>query len=449
MGRAFHMTTEEAKQADDVITGTFLLNKLPATVLFDSGANKSFISYKFCHALRNPLRKLEQSFTLEIADGKQIEITDAIDDCFLNLESQTFPIRTMVTTLGEFDLVIGMDWLAAYKAQINCGTKSINLQAPDGSIVTIYGDREKQPIKIISAMKATKMIHHGCFAHLAYAIDTQKETKKVEEVSAVCEFPDVFPDESPGIPPDREVEFKIDLVPGAKPVAKAPYRLAPSEMKELMIQIQELLDKGFIRPRKANVVADALSRKEKYPTLKVRLYKLILSSELMTEIKATQTEALKEENVKKERIFGQVKDLTENENGIKLRYDRIWIPKIGEVKKIILDEAHKSRYSIHPGATKMYYDLKRDYWWPGMKQDIVKYIEKCLTCLQVKAEHQKPYGKLQPLEIPTWKWEHLTMDFITKLPRTVKNFDSIWVIVDRLTKNAHFLPIGESYTSEG
>ncbi|XP_076934341.1 uncharacterized protein LOC143600579 [Bidens hawaiensis] len=129
------MTAEEAKQADDVITGTFLLNKLPATVLFDSDANKSFISYKFCHALSSPLRKLEQSFTLEIADGKQIEITEAIDDCFLNIEGQTFPIRTMVTKLGEFDLVIGMDWLAAYKAQINCDTKSIKLQAPDGVLL--------------------------------------------------------------------------------------------------------------------------------------------------------------------------------------------------------------------------------------------------------------------------------------------------------------------------
>ncbi|XP_076958261.1 uncharacterized protein LOC143633938 [Bidens hawaiensis] len=108
-GRAFHMTTEEAKQADDVITGTFLLNELLTTVLFDSGANKSFISYKFCHALSNPLKKLEQSFTLEIANGKHIEISDAIDDCFLNLEGKIFPIRMMATMLGEFDLVIGMD----------------------------------------------------------------------------------------------------------------------------------------------------------------------------------------------------------------------------------------------------------------------------------------------------------------------------------------------------
>ncbi|KAD4385555.1 hypothetical protein E3N88_25724 [Mikania micrantha] len=96
----------------------------------------------------------------------------------------------------------------------------------------------------------------------------------------------------------------------------------------------------------------------------------------------------------------------------------------------------------------MYRDLRINYWWPGMKRDIVKHVVKCLTCMQVKAEHQKPYGKLQPLEIPMWKWEHITMDLITKLPKTRKGFDTIWVIVDRLTKSAHFLPIRETYSSD-
>ncbi|GKD57020.1 DNA/RNA polymerases superfamily protein, partial [Tanacetum coccineum] len=113
------------------------------------------------------------------------------------------------------------------------------------------------------------------------------------------------------------------------------------------------------------------------------------------------------------------------------------------VKELLLEEAHKSKYSIHPGATKMYLDLKRNYWWSGMKRDCVKYVEKYLTCLKVKAEHQKPYGKIQPLEILVWKWEKITMDFVTKLPRTTKKHDAICVIVDRLTKSAHFIPIRE------
>ncbi|KAD4180535.1 hypothetical protein E3N88_29126 [Mikania micrantha] len=201
-------------------------------------------------------------------------------------------------------------------------------------------------------------------------------------------------------------------------------------------------------PGKANVVADALSRKDECSPIKVKAMKLVITSGLIEQIKKAQTEALKEENWKRDRIKGQAHNLDEDNNGLKTRWGRVWIPHTCSLKCVLLEEAHKSKYSIHPGATKMYRDLRVNYWWPGMKRDIVKYVQKCLTCMQVKAEHQKPYGKLQPLEIPLWKWEHITMDLITKLPKTRKGFDAIWVIVDRLTKSAHFLPIRESYSSD-
>ncbi|GKB44594.1 putative reverse transcriptase domain-containing protein [Tanacetum coccineum] len=113
-----------------------------------------------------------------------------------------------------------------------------------------------------------------------------------------------------------------------------------------------------------------------------------------------------------------------------------------------MDEAHATKYSIHPGADKMYYDLRDLYWWPGMKKDIAMYVNKCLTCSKVKAEHQKPSGLLQQPEIPERKWEKINMDFITRLPRTSSRHDVIWVIVDRLTKSAHFLVIRENYKME-
>ncbi|KAM0052023.1 putative nucleotidyltransferase, Ribonuclease H [Helianthus debilis subsp. tardiflorus] len=113
-----------------------------------------------------------------------------------------------------------------------------------------------------------------------------------------------------------------------------------------------------------------------------------------------------------------------------------------------MDESHKSRYSIHPGADKMYKDLRTQYWWPGMKKDVALYVSKCLTCLKVKAEHQRPSGLLVQPKIPVWKWENIAMDFITKLPRTSKGHDAIWVVVDRLTKSAHFLPIREDFSAE-
>ncbi|GJW59260.1 putative reverse transcriptase domain-containing protein [Tanacetum coccineum] len=106
-----------------------------------------------------------------------------------------------------------------------------------------------------------------------------------------------------------------------------------------------------------------------------------------------------------------------------------------------MHESHKSKYSIHPGSDKMYHDLKKLYWWPNMKAIIAEYVSKCLTCSRVKAECQKPSGLLVQPEIPMWKWERITMDFVTKLPKTSTGHDAIWVIVDRLTKSAHFIPI--------
>jgi hypothetical protein len=126
--------------------------------------------------------------------------------------------------------------------------------------------------------------------------------------------------------------------------------------------------------------------------------------------------------------------------------DHIVVLKDVEVHQQILDEAHLSRYSIHPGSTKMYQDLKQHYFWTKMKIEIARYVAKCDTCRRVKAIHMKAAGPLQSLPIPTWKWEYISMDFIVGLPRTTKGFDSIWVIIDRLTKIAHFLAVKVKYT---
>ncbi|GJU95864.1 putative reverse transcriptase domain-containing protein, partial [Tanacetum coccineum] len=124
--------------------------------------------------------------------------------------------------------------------------------------------------------------------------------------------------------------------------------------------------------------------------------------------------------------------------------NRSWLPCYSDLRTLIMHESHKSKYSIHLGSDKMYQDMKKLYWWPNMKADIATYVSKCFTCLKVKAEHQKPSGLLVQLEIPQWKWDNITMDFITKLPKTSSGYDTIWVIVDRLTKFAHFLPMREN-----
>ncbi|GKA86822.1 putative reverse transcriptase domain-containing protein, partial [Tanacetum coccineum] len=125
-----------------------------------------------------------------------------------------------------------------------------------------------------------------------------------------------------------------------------------------------------------------------------------------------------------------------------------WKPNLGNLRGVIMHESHKSKYSIHPRSDKMYQDLKKLYWWPNMKAEIATYVGKCLTCAKVKAEYQKPSDLLVQLVIPVWKWENITMDFVTKLPKTSTGQDTIWVIVDRLTKSAHFLPMKENDSME-
>ena len=125
---------------------------------------------------------------------------------------------------------------------------------------------------------------------------------------------------------------------------------------------------------------------------------------------------------------------------------RVCVLDIGDLRKMIMEETHCFAYVMHLGSTKMYRTIKENYWWSGMKRDIAEFVSRCLVCQQVKAEHRKPSGTLQPLPIPEWKWEHITMDFVVGLPRTRAGFDAIWVIVDRLTKSAHFLPVRTKFS---
>ncbi|GJU72817.1 putative reverse transcriptase domain-containing protein [Tanacetum coccineum] len=201
-------------------------------------------------------------------------------------------------------------------------------------------------------------------------------------------------------------------------------------------------------PGKANVVADALSRKERLKPRRVRAMSITIHSGLKTKILEAQGEASKDLKAPAKWLRGLETHFERRDDGGIYFFDRIWIPSVGGVRKLIMDEAHTSRYSIHPGADKMYHDLRDLYWWPGMKRDIAEYVSRCLTCSKIKAEHQKPSGLLQQPEIPEWKWEKITMDLVTKLPRSSGGYDAIWVIVDRLTKSAHFLPIREDYKTE-
>jgi hypothetical protein len=123
------------------------------------------------------------------------------------------------------------------------------------------------------------------------------------------------------------------------------------------------------------------------------------------------------------------------------------VPKREALKKKILDEAHTSRYSIHPGSAKMYHDPRQHFWWTRMKHEAARYVSKCDTYQKVKADYMKPCGLLQPLNVPEWKWDDISMDFIVGLPMMACKFDSIWMIVDRLSKSTHFIPVNTHYNA--
>nr|GFC41086.1 putative reverse transcriptase domain-containing protein [Tanacetum cinerariifolium] len=168
---------------------------------------------------------------------------------------------------------------------------------------------------------------------------------------------------------------------------------------------------------KVNVVADALSRKERELPLRVRALVMTIGLDLPRQILNAQTEARKPKKVRKEKLEPRT-DGTLYLNG------RNWLPCYGDLRTIIMPDSHKSKYSIHPGFDKMYQDMKKLYWWPNMKANIATYVSKCLAYVKVKAEHQKPSGLLVQPKIPEWKWDNITMDVVTKLPKSSQGYDT-------------------------
>ncbi|GJT63595.1 putative reverse transcriptase domain-containing protein [Tanacetum coccineum] len=639
-GRAFMLGAENARQDPNIMTGTFTLNNHFATTLFDSGVDYSFVSTTFIPLLGIEPSELGFKYDIEIASRQLVEIDKVIKGCKLEIEGYVFDIDLIAFEHGSFDVIIGMGWLSNYKAEIICHEKVVRIPLPDRKVLRVLGEKLKEKARLLMSAKASD--------------------KKQEEIVVVRDFPEVFSDDLSGLPPIREIEFQIELIPGATPVAKYPYRLAPFELEDLsgyhQLRVHEddipkttfrtcyghfkftimpfgltnaptvfmdlmnrvcrpYLDKfvivfiddiliysktqeehvehlrlvlgllkkeklyakfskcefwlrevqflghvingngihvdpskieavknwkaprtltevcsflglaGYYRrfienfskiaksltiltqkcktfdwgeeqelafqtlkdklcnapvlalpdgpkdfvvycdasgiglgcvlmqrgkviayasrqlkihkknytthdlelgvrrwielfsdydceiryhPGKANVVADALSRKERVKPKRVRAMNMILQS------------------IIKDRILVAQKEVVDESAGLQKG----------------LDEMIEQRR-----ATKMYYDLRDKYWWPRMKKDIAEYVSKCLTCLKVKAEHQRPSSLLQQPEIPVWKWEEIAIDFVTKLPRTSSEHDTIWVI-DRLSKSAYFLPIREDYKME-
>ncbi|GJR63848.1 putative reverse transcriptase domain-containing protein [Tanacetum coccineum] len=244
-GRAYNVNVnaDEASRDPNVVTGTFSLNNHFATILFDSGADFSFISTKFASMLNVKPRIVNPGYVIEIADGKRVEVDRVICDCKLELGNSLFTIDLIPLGHGSFDVIVGMDWLSRNKAVIVCHEKVVEIPLESGEALRVHGER---------ALGLDKTL-----------MNANVGEPKMNEIPVVREFSDVFPEDLSGLPPQRQVEFRIELVAGATPVAKSPYHLAPSEMQELSGQLQELQDKGFIRPSHSPWGAPVLFVKKK------------------------------------------------------------------------------------------------------------------------------------------------------------------------------------------
>nr|GEU43247.1 putative reverse transcriptase domain-containing protein [Tanacetum cinerariifolium] len=445
-GRAYNGNAVEALQDPKVMTGIFSLNNQFATILFDSEADFSFISSKFAPLLNVEPCIVNPGYVIEMADGESVKVDRVILDCKLELGNSLFTIDLIPLGHKSFNVIVGMDWLSKNKAVIVCHEKVVEIPIKEGGIHRVQWERTLGAAKALRNAKIDepKIRYNQLRVHEDDIPKTAFQTRYRHFEFTVMPFgltnaPAVFMDLM-----NREVHFLRHVVNQSGCVLMQRGKVIAYASRQLKIHEKNYtthdLDLGAVvfalknwrhylygtksviytdhkslqhifnqkelnmcrrrwiklfidyeceiryHPCKANVVADALSRKEQVKPRRVQPMAMTIQSRVKKMILAVQ--------------------------------NRIWVPLVGDMRIVILNKAHKSRYSVHPGADKMYHDLRDMYWWPGMKRDIAIYVSKCLTWAKVKDEHQRPAGLLQQLEIPKWKWDNITKDLITKLHRS-------------------------------
>ena len=246
--RVYAVTQQDADAAPDVVTGIISILDHDAYTLFDPGATHSFASKHLLDRFHIETQPLEGRMRVSLPAGDPLFTDRVVRDSRVLIEGQEFPVNLIALDIRDFDVVLGMDWLSRHRSTLDCYKKEVKFHRPGKLEVKFRGIRRELSSNMIFAMATQRMLPKCCQGYLAYVVETGKEGTMVDEIPVVTEFPDVFPDDIAGLPPEREVEFTIDLIPGTEPISIPPYRMAPAELRELEAQLEELLSKGFIRP---------------------------------------------------------------------------------------------------------------------------------------------------------------------------------------------------------
>ncbi|KAL0536857.1 hypothetical protein IC582_025820 [Cucumis melo] len=261
-GKVFATNKTEAERAGTVVTGTLPVLGHYALVLFDSGSSHSLISSAFVLHARLEVEPLHHVLSVSTPSRECILSKEKVKGCQIEITGRVIEVMLLVLDM-DFDVILGMDWLAANHASIDCSRKEVAFNPPSLASFKFKGEGSRSLPKVISAMRASKLLSQGTWSILASVVDTREVDVSLSSEPVVRDYLDVFPEELPGLPPHREIEFAIELEPGTVPISRAPYRMAPAELKELKVQLQELLDKGFIRPSVSPLGAPVLFVKKK------------------------------------------------------------------------------------------------------------------------------------------------------------------------------------------
>ena len=265
--RAYAMKAHEDQDAPEVIAGIFSLFDIEMHALIDPGSTHSYVCMEHVFEKVPTMEKLAYDMHLTSPLGHSISVNSIYRNCLIVIQTRKFLAYLITLPFREFDLILGMDWLSKHRAIVDYGQKTVVLRCSDPTEVIVQGIGSSVMSNVISTMQARRFMKKGCETFLVVILDSKRGQVDVEKIPVVREFPYVFPEELLGIPLEREVDLAIEIIPGIVPMSRAPYRMAPTELKELKSQLQELLDKGFIRPSVSPWSAPVLYLKKKDGTL--------------------------------------------------------------------------------------------------------------------------------------------------------------------------------------